>query len=167
MKKIVVFIIFLGISNYGISQKLVVHHLDENGTETSSETYELGDFIVIGFAKEGKKPHYFEGKITGLFKKKGEVRVFDYARSTRVMPLVGKKIAIDKIIGISRPDNKEMKGRQNRAVATTAVGIFGAALGGNTGDAIMWGSSGANIASDFTSRNKVSKQRIKCEITEY
>lgn len=45
-----------------------MHHLDENGKETSVETFQLGDFIVIGHAKEGKKPHYFEGKITGIFK---------------------------------------------------------------------------------------------------
>ncbi|MCK5372584.1 MAG: hypothetical protein KAQ62_28670 [Cyclobacteriaceae bacterium] len=68
-----------------------MHHLDENGKETSVKTFQLGDFIVIGHAKEGKKPHYFEGKITGIFKNRGEIRVFDYARSTRVMPLVGKK----------------------------------------------------------------------------
>ena len=68
-----------------------MHHLDENGKETSAVTFLLGDFIVIGHAKEGKKPHYFEGKITGIFKNRGEIRVFDYAKSTWVMPLVGKK----------------------------------------------------------------------------
>ena len=167
MKEIILLFIFLGISNLVFSQKLIVHHLDENGKETSVETYQLGDFIVIGHAKKGKKPHYFKGKITGIFKNRGEIRVFDYARSTRVMPIVGKKIAIDEIVGVTKPDRKEIKGRENRAVAATAAGIFGAALGGNTGNAILFGAAGGGMASDFVSRNKVSKQRIKCEITEY
>ena len=80
MKKIIVLFLFLGISNLVFSQKLVVHHLDENGKETSVETYQLGDFIVIGHAKKGKKLHYFEGKITGIFQNSGETRLFDYAR---------------------------------------------------------------------------------------
>ncbi len=167
MNKILIFILFLGISNYAISQKLLVHHLDENGAETSVETYQLGDFIVIGHAKEGKNAHYFEGKITGLFKKKGVIRVFDYARSTRVMPIVGKKIPIDEIVGVTRPDKKEMKQRQTRAVIASAVGAVGLGVGGDTGNAIYYGAATGNVLSDFTSRDKVSKQRIKCEISEY
>ena len=167
MKKNILFILLLGISNFVFSQELKVHHFDENGEETSVETYKLGDFIVIAHAKDGKKAHFFEGKITGLFKKKGLIKVFDYARSTRVMPLVGKKIAIDRIVGVARPDTKEMKKREHRAVASAIIGGIGLGVGGNTGDAIFYGASGANILSDFTSRNKISKQRIKCEITEY
>lgn len=83
------------------------------------------------------------------------------------MPIVGKKIAIGEIVGVAKPDIEEIKGRENRAVAATAVGILGAALGGKTGNAISFGAAGGSVVSDFVSRNKVSKQRIKCEISEY
>jgi len=166
MKKIILFILFLGISSYGISQKLVVHHLDDNGKETGIETYKHGDFIVIAHAKDGKKVHYFEGKITGLYKNKGVIKVLDLARTTRVMSIVGKKLKIDEIVGIARPDTKEMKKREGNAAGAMVAGAIGAGIGGSTGNAIMYGAEGESIAIDFFSREKVSKQSIKCEIVK-
>ena len=166
MKKLILFILFLGISSYGISQKLLVHHLDNNGNETSVETYKHGDFIVIAHAKEGKKVHYFEGKITGLYQKKGAIKVLDLARTTRVMSVVGKKLQIDEIVGVARPDTKEMKKRESNAVGAMVAGAIGAGIGGSTGNAIMYGAEGESIAIDFFSREKVGKQSIKCEIVK-
>ncbi len=166
MKKIILFVLFLGISSYGISQKLVVHHLDDNGKETKVETYKHGDFIVIAHAKEGKKVHYFEGKITGLYKNKGVIKVLDLARTTRVMSIVGKKLEIDEIVGVARPDTKEMKKRENNAVGAMVAGAIGAGIGGSTGNAIMSGAEGESIAVDFFSREKVGKQNIKCELVK-
>ena len=164
MKKIILFILFLGISGYGFSQKLVVHHFDDNGNETGVETYKHGDFIVIAHNKDGKKVHYFEGKITGLYKNKGVIKVLDLARTTRVMSIVGKKLKIDEIVGVARPDTKEMKKRESNAVGAMVAGAIGAGIGGGTGNAILYGSEGESIAVDFFSRKKVGRQNIKCEI---
>ena len=166
MKKLILFVLFLGISNYGISQKLLVHHLDNNDNETSVETYKHGDFIVIAHAKEGKNIHYFEGKITGLYKNKGVIKVLDLARTTRVMSIVGKKLKINEIVGVARPDTKEMKKRESNAVGAMVAGAIGAGIGGSTGNAILYGAEGESIAVDFFSREKVGKQSIKCEIVK-
>ncbi len=155
---------FLSISNYAISQKLVVHHYDNNGNETDIETYKHGDFIVIAHAQGSKKVHYFEGKITGLYKKKGVVKVLDLARTTRVMPLVGKKLKIDEIVGVARPDTKEMKRRESNAIGAAVAAGIGAGIGGSTGNSILYGAEGESIAIDFFSRKKVGSQNIKCEI---
>ncbi len=164
MKKFILIILLLGISNFAVSQKMVVHHFDDKGNETGVETYKHGDFIVIAHAKEGKKIHYFEGKITGLYKNKGVIKVLDLARTTRVMPIVGKKLKISEIVGVARPDTKEMKKRESNAVGAMVAGAIGAGIGGNTGNAIMYGAEGESIAIDFFSREKVDKQSIKCEI---
>jgi len=164
MKRITFFILFLGIANFGISQKLVVHHFDNNGNETGVETFKHGDFIVIAHAKKGKKIHYFEGKITGLYQKKGVVKILDLARTTRIMPLVGKKLEINEIVGVVKPDQKEMKRRENSAIGAAVAAGIGAGIGGSTGNAIMYGAEGESIAIDFFSRKKVGKQSVKCEI---
>ena len=149
------------------SQELLVKRFDANYKEVSIDTFMLGDLIIIGHAKKGKKPHYFQGKITGIFKDRGVIRVFDYARSTRFMPIAGKKIPVDNIIAVGRPDEKKMKGRETRAIAATAGQFLGTAVGGNAGDVIFWGSTAGNIVSDFVSREKLSTERIKCEIFEF
>ena len=158
--------LILGISNFAISQKLIVHHFDNNGNETSVETYNHGDFIVIAHAKPGKKVHYFEGKITGLYHKKGVIKVLDLARTTRVMPIVGKKLKVDEIVGVTRPNTKEMKRREHNAIGATVVAGIGAGIGGNTGNDIMYGAMGEAGAVDFMSRKKVTQQNIKCEIVK-
>ncbi len=167
MRKILFSILILGYSFNTFSQELRVHNFDANYKEVSIDTFMLGDRIIIGHSKKGKKPHYFQGKITGIFKDRGVIRVFDYARSTRVMPIVGKKIKIDNIIAVGRPDEKKMKGRKTRAIAATAGKFLGSAIGGDAGSAIFWGSTAGNVVSDFASRNKVDTQRIKCEIVEF
>ena len=164
MRRITLFILLLGITNFAISQKLVVHHFDDSGNETGVETFKHGDFIVIAHNKDGQKVHYFEGKITGLYKNKGVIKVLDLARTTRVMSIVGKKLKIDEIVGVARPDTKEMKKRESNAVGAMVAGAIGAGIGGSTGNAIMYGAEGESIAIDFFSRIKVGKQSIKCEI---
>ena len=74
-----------------MGQELLVKNYDAQRNLVKIDTFLLGDFVIIKHAKKGKNPHHFQGKITGLFKKRGVIRVFDYARSTRVMPIVGKK----------------------------------------------------------------------------
>lgn len=167
MKNFYVAILLLGVSLPGFSQELLVRNFDASYKEVSIDTFMLGDLIVIGHAKKGKNPHYFQGKITGIFADRGVIRVFDYARSTRVMPIAGKKIPIDEIIAVARPDEKMMKGRENRAIAATAGQFLGSAVGGTAGDVIFWGSTAGNITSDFVTREKLKTQRIKCEILEF
>ena len=168
MKKILLCIAFLGITYSFTAQELLVRTFDSTyENEIRIDTFMLGDLIVIGHAKNGKNPHYFQGKITGIFKDRGVIRVFDYARSTRFMPIAGKKIPIDNIIAVARPDEKKMKGRENRAIAATAGQVLGSAVGGTTGDVIYWGSVAGNITSDFISREKLRTQRVKCEILEF
>lgn len=84
-----------------------MRRFDASYNEVSIDTFMLGDLIILGHAKNGKNPHYFQGKITGIFKDRGVVRVFDYARSTRFMPIAGKKIPIDDIIAVGRPNEKK------------------------------------------------------------
>ena len=167
MKYFLIPFLLIGISFQVFSQELLVRNFDATQTEVSIDTFMLGDLIIIGHAKQGKNPHYFQGKITGIFKDRGVIRVFDYARSTRFMPIAGKKIPIDNIIAVGRPDEKKMKGRETRAIAATAGQFLGAAVGGTTGDVIFWGSSAGNIVSDFVSREKLKSERIKCEIIEF
>ena len=167
MKKLLLFALLLGFTFSATSQELLVKRFDSNYNEISIDTFMLGDLIIIGHAKKGKNPHYFHGKITGIFKDRGVVRVFDYARSTRFMPIAGKKIPIDNIIAVGRPDEKKMKGRETRAIAATAGQFLGSAVGGDAGDVIFWGSTAGNVVSDFVSREKLSTERIKCEIFEF
>ena len=167
MKYFLIPFLLIGISFQVFSQELLVRNFDATQTEVSIDTFMLGDLIIIGHAKQGKNPHYFQGKITGIFKDRGVIRVFDYARSTRFMPIAGKKIPIDNIIAVGRPDEKKMKGRETRAIAATAGQFLGAAVGGDAGDVIFWGSSAGNIVSDFVSREKLKTERIKCEIIEF
>jgi len=167
MKKLLLFALLLGFTFPATSQELLVKRFDSNYNEISIDTFMLGDLIIIGHAKKGKNPHYFQGKITGIFKDRGVVRVFDYARSTRFMPIAGKKIPIDNIIAVGRPDEKKMKGRETRAIAATAGQFLGSAVGGDAGDVIFWGSTAGNVVSDFVSREKLSTERIKCEIFEF
>ena len=167
MKKLLLFALLLGFTFSATSQELLVKRFDSNYNEISIDTFMLGDLIIIGHAKKGKNPHYFQGKITGIFKDRGVVRVFDYARSTRFMPIAGKKIPVDNIIAVGRPDEKKMKGRETRAIAATAGQFLGSAVGGDAGDVIFWGSTAGNVVSDFVSREKLSTERIKCEIFEF
>ena len=167
MKKNLFFILIIGFNLSIASQELLVKRFDANYNEVSIDTFMLGDLIIIGHAKQGKNPHYFQGKITGIFKDKGLIRVFDYARSTRFMPIAGKKIPIDNIIAVGRPDEKKMKGREARAIAATAGQFLGTAVGGDAGDVIFWGSTAGNVVSDFVSREKLKTERIKCEIFEF
>ena len=167
MRKLLVCILIVGFSLPSMGQELLVRRFDANYNEVSIDTFMLGDLIIIGHAKKGKNPHYFQGKITGIFKDRGVVRVFDYARSTRFMPIAGKKIPIDNIIAVGRPDEKKMKGRETRAIAATAGQFLGSVVGGTTGDVIFWGSTAGNVVSDFVSREKLKSERIKCEIFEF
>lgn len=148
-------------------QELLVKNYDAQRNLVKIDTFLLGDFVIIKHAKKGKNPHHFQGKITGLFKKRGVIRVFDYARSTRVMPIVGKKIKIDEIIGVARLDKEKMRARENRAIAFTAGSIIGSSVGGDAGDIIYYGSVVGNVASDFFSREKIDTERVKCEIIEW
>ncbi|MCA0933837.1 hypothetical protein LCM02_15355 [Lutimonas saemankumensis] len=150
-----------------MGQELLVRRFDSNYNEVSIDTFMLGDLIIIGHAKKGKNPHYFQGKITGIFKDRGVIRVFDYARSTRFMPIAGKKIPVENIIAVGRPDEKKMKGRETRAIAATAGQFLGRAVGGDAGDVIYWTSTAGNVVSDFVSREKLRTERIKCEIFEF
>ncbi len=164
MKKICLLIIIILWANSAKSQELIVHHFNSSREEIKTDTLFLGDLVVIAHAAKGKRPHYFQGKITGLMDHRNVIRVFDYARSTRVVPIAGKKINVDEIIGIERLDEKEHKGRQTRAVVATAGQILGNAVGGTEGD-IIWGASTAgSIVSDFVSRQQASTERIRCEI---
>jgi len=167
MRKPLFILLILGLCLPALGQELLVRNFDANYNEVSIDTFMLGDLIIIGHANKGKKLHYFQGKITGIFKDRGVIRVFDYARSTRFMPIAGKKIPIDNIIAVGRPDEKKMKGRQTRAIAATAGTFLGTVVGGDAGDVIFWGSVAGNVISDFASRNKVDTQRIKCEIFEF
>ena len=148
-------------------QELLVKNYDEQRNLVKIDTFLLGDFVIVKHAKKGKNPHHFQGKITGIFKKRGVIRVFDYARSTRVMPIVGKKIKVDEIIGVVELDKDKMRARENRAIAFTAGSIIGSSIGGDVGDAIFYGSVVGNVASDFFSREKIDTQRVKCEIIEW
>ena len=168
MKNIFILFFVLGAAASVSGQELLARTYDSSyQNEIRVDTFMLGDLIVIGHAKKGKNPHYFQGKITGIFKDRGVIRVFDYARSTRFMPIAGKKIPIDDIIAVARPDEKKMKGRENRAIAATAGQVLGSAVGGTTGDVIFWGSVAGNVTSDFISREKLKTQRVKCEILEF
>ena len=168
MKKVIALVLITGMTQMLSSQELLVRTYDSSyQNEIRVDTFMLGDLIVIGHAKKGKNPHYFQGKITGIFKDRGVIRVFDYARSTRFMPIAGKKIPIEDIIAVARPDEKKMKGRENRAIAATAGRVLGSAVGGTTGDVIYWGSVAGNVTSDFISREKLKTQRVKCEIFEF
>ena len=167
MKTICCILVIACFSLQGMAQELLVRHYDANRNEVSIDTFMLGDLVVLGHANKGKNPHYFQGKITGIFKDRGVIRVFDYARSTRVMPLVGKKIPVENIIAIDRPDEKMMRGRENRAIAATAGQFLGSMIGSDAGDVIYWGSTAGNIVSDFVTRQKLKTDRIKCEIVEF
>jgi len=167
MRKLLLSFLIVVFSLPAFGQELLVKRFDSNYNEVGIDTFMLGDLIIIGHAKKGKNPHYFQGKITGIFKDRGVVRIFDYARSTRFMPIAGKKIPIDNIIAVGRPDEKKMKGRETRAIAATAGQFLGSVVGGDAGDVIFWGSTAGNVVSDFVSREKLKTERIKCEIFEF
>ncbi|WP_189361343.1 hypothetical protein [Algibacter mikhailovii] len=167
MKKLLLSFLIVLFSLPAFCQELLVKRYDSNYKEISIDTFMLGDRIIIGHAKKGKNPHYFQGKITGIFKDRGVIRVFDYARSTRFMPIAGKKIPIENIIAVGRPDEKKMKGRETRAIAASAGKFLGTVVGGDAGNAIYWGSTAGNVVSDFVSREKLKTERIKCEIFEF
>ncbi|MCK5872840.1 MAG: hypothetical protein KAG26_08440 [Methylococcales bacterium] len=167
MKNLLLFILFIGFNLPITGQEMLVKRFDANYNEVGIDTFMLGDLIIIGHAKKGKNPHYFQGKITGIFKDRGVIRIFDYARSTRFMPIAGKKIPVDNIIAVGRPDKKKMKGRETRAIAATAGQFLGSLVGGGAGDAIFLGSTAGNVVSDFVSREKLKTERIKCEIFEF
>lgn len=149
------------------AQRLIVHDLDENEAEIATREFEVGDVVVIAHQKEGKNVHYFQGKVTGIFKDRNVIRVLDYARSTRVVSIAGKKIDISEIVGIEIIDQGDYKKRENKAVGAAIAGAIGAGIGGSTGRAIQYGSSTASVVMDVTTRERVSKQRINLEITEY
>lgn len=107
MKKLLLSLLIFVFSLSAFGQELLVRRFDASYNEVSIDTFMLGDLIILGHAKNGKNPHYFQGKITGIFKDRGVVRVFDYARSTRFMPIAGKKIPIDDIIAVGRPNEKK------------------------------------------------------------
>ena len=132
-------------------QKLVVRTF-ENEIEVGVDTLYIDDYVVLGHGEEGKKIRNFQGKITGIFPDRGQVRVFDYGRTTRAVSIVGKKIDVDRIVAVEIPDSVKMKHRQRRAI------ILGVAPGGVA--------AGANVTSDFTSRVKTGEQTIKVEIVE-
>lgn len=165
MKKITIITLFLICAAPIFSQKLLVRNFTD-GVEVSVDTFVVDDYIVIGHAKEGKKIHNFQGRITGIFADRNVVRVFDYARTTRVMSVVGKKIDIDNIVAVDRPDAEKMKQRQNRAIAATAVGAAGAGVGGDVGTVMEATAIAGSLTSDFTSRIKTDKQTVKVEILE-
>jgi len=148
------------------SQELKVDYFDEQNTLINTETMDIGDFVVIKHANEGSKPHYFQGKITGLFKDKKEIRVFDYARSERVMPLVGKKIKLEDIIAISKANDKKSEGRENRAIVGKAASAMGSLAGGAVGNTLAYGSAFGTGISDGISREKIDNQNVKCEIID-
>jgi len=162
--------LFIALSWFGFyilqSQELKVEYFDENDSLVNTETMTIGDFVVVKHATEGNKPHYFQGKITGLFKDRNEVRVFDYARSERVMPLVGKKIKLSEIMGISRANDKKSEGRENRAVVGKAATALGSLAGGAVGNTLSYGSAFGTGISDGLSREKIDTQNVKCEIIE-
>lgn len=166
MKTFFPLIALLYFSTAGFSQELIVHRFNAAGEEIKTDTLFLGDLVVLGHAKKGKNPHHFQGKITGIFKDRQVVRVLDYARSTRVVPIAGKKINIDEIIAVDRLDEKKHRGRENRAIAATAGQYLGLAIGGTAGDVIFYGSTAGNVISDFTSREKLKTERIRCEIVD-
>jgi hypothetical protein len=167
MRKLFLSFLIFVFSLPAVGQELLVRRFDSNYNEVSIDTFMLGDLIIIGHAKKGKNPHYFQGKITGIFKDRGVIRVFDYARSTRFMPIAGKKIPVDNIIAVGRPNEKKMTGRETRAIAATAGQFLGSAVGGDAGDVIFWTSTAGNVVSDFVSREKLKTERIKCEIFEF
>lgn len=121
MKKLLLSLLIFVFSLSAFGQELLVRRFDASYKEVSIDTFMLGDLIILGHAKNGKNPHYFQGKITGIFKDRGVVRVFDYARSTRFMPIAGKKIPIDDIIAVGRPDERKMKARVLRMPKTIAI----------------------------------------------
>lgn len=169
MKNNLIFTLLFLTSSAIFSQELKVMKYDSIYKNViGEETFVIGDLVVVGHTKnKGKLPHYFQGKITGIFKNRGVIRILDYARSTRVMPIAGKKIKVDEIVAIARPDEQMMKGRNNRAIAAAGGKFLGSMIGGKTGDAIHLGSSVGNVISDFVSREQLNYQRIKCEIIEY
>lgn len=148
------------------SQELVVYYLNESGDEAEKQVFEVGDEVIIAHQKKGKAIHFFQGKVTGIFKDRNKIRVFDYARSTRVVPIAGKKIDIGEIVGIKRMELKSYQNRERGAVAATISSTIGAAIGGKAGDAIGWGSAAASIGIDLATREQISKQKIKVEIEE-
>lgn len=168
MKKLwILVVLVLNVVELSHAQELLVRTFDAQRNLVKIDTFLLGDFIIIKHAKKGRNPHHLQGKITGIFKERGVVRVFDYARSTRVMPIVGKKINIENIIAVAKLDKDEMRKRENRAIAFTAGRMLGSSIGGDAGDVIYYGSTVGNVASDFLSREKIDTQRVKCEIIEW
>lgn len=166
--KITVFLVFIALFSVTAvqSQKMLVKHYDNQQNIIQVDTVSLGDFVVIKHSVDGKNPHYFQGKITGFFKEEDIVRVFDYARTTRVMPIVGKKLKISEILAVERMDQKKSEGREGRAVAGKAVGVLGSLVGGSAGKALAYSSAAGLGISDGISREKIDNQNITCEIID-
>lgn len=167
LKKQFLFLAVILVSYTSMAQRLIVHDLDENQEEVGNRDFTVGDIVVIAHQKPGKKVHYFQGKVTGIFKDRNVVRVFDYARSTRVVSIAGKKIDISEIAGIEKIDDSKFKSRENKAVGAAVAGVIGSSLGGSLGNAIQYGSSAAAVTMDVTTRERIAKQRINVEISEY
>lgn len=166
--KIDLYLLLIGLASLNLNaQELLVKNYDAQRNLVKIDTFLLGDYVIVKHARKGRKPHHFQGKITGIFKKRGVIRVFDYARSTRLVPIAGKKIKVDEIIGVMRLDKKKFRARENRAIALRVGSAIGAGIGGDAGDAIMYGSTAGNVVSDFLSREKIDTERVKCEIIEW
>lgn len=167
MKK-AVFLVFVALISFTAvsGQKMLVKYYDNQKNLVKEDTFLLGDFAVIKHGVDGKNAHYFQGKITGLFKEEGTVRVFDYARTSRVMPIVGKKLKLDAILAVERLDQKKAEGREGRAVVGEAAGALGSFIGGTAGNALFLGSAAGKGVSDGLSREKIDNQNITCEIID-
>lgn len=164
----VLLVIVLLLAGYTRAQKLLVHVKDEQNTAKDS-TYqvELGDVIAVAYQKTGsEKIHYFQGKVTGIFKDRGVVRIFDYGRSSRVVAIVGKKIRIDEIVAVKQLDKAEFVKREKGAVAMAIASSVGAGIGGRTGAGIQLGGAAGKIGNDLISREQVSKQKITIEFKD-
>lgn len=149
------------------AQKLLIHDLDAAGLETGIRTVEVGDMIVVAHQKKpGKTIRYFQGKVTGIFPKRGKIRVFDYGRSTRIFSIVGKKIPLTHIVGVKPLAKDAYETRENRAVVTSIVSAVGGGIGGPVGNTLEAGASAANFGNDLLTREQLSKQRIKVEFAE-
>ena len=74
MKTLCLSVVLLSLSTITYSQELIVRHFNANREEIKTDTLFLGDLVVMGHAKRGKNPHYFQGKITGIFSDRQVVR---------------------------------------------------------------------------------------------
>ncbi len=165
--KLIILLVLLLLLVFGnlMAQRLLVHNTGDTGKDTTYKV-ELGDVVLVAHQLPGKQVHYFQGKVTGIFKDRGVVRIFDYARSSRMMPIVGKKIRIDEIVGIRQLDKDAYKKRERAAVAAKMASSIGAGMGGKPGKAVQWGAAAGNIGNDILTREQMSKQKITVEFID-